>query len=388
MNKSTESGQSTNRILPGVQCFSWNANGSLMAVCPTNNEIWIFETAGSPDISKWTRVNVLKEHFNVISSLDWHPVTNLLLSASTDRGVIVWEQGKSDKKNEFHPQMGMIKESKSNLDAKWNMRGDKFCVGASSGNVFVGTFSKENNFWVAHPVSKKPLHKASVVQVVFDSLSSRVVASCSLDGTCQITSCFEEELDKSSTSGPFGSVSSYGDTLLSVSCNGWINFVSFSPNCNTICYGTHDCELNFADVSDVATSAGKSKPKADKLMLKGNPLLSGIFISDDKIVGTGFDKVPYLFKKTGSEWKMDKILDEGISKTRKAKITGNSFLDKKVYFNSDIKLSSTVEMKESDTKHANYINCLQVFAQSEGKPLILSTSDVNGYLNWWDVQAL
>ena len=82
----------------------------MVAVCPNNNEIWIFETTSSPDISKWTKVANLKEHFNIISSLDWHPTTNLLLSASTDRGVIVWEQGKNDEKHDFQPQMGMIKE--------------------------------------------------------------------------------------------------------------------------------------------------------------------------------------------------------------------------------------------------------------------------------------
>lgn len=47
--------------------------------------------------------------------------------------------------------------------------------------------------------------------------------------------------------------------------------------------------------------------------------------------------------------------------TRAAKITGNSFMDKRVYFNSDIKLSSAVELKETDTQHVNYINCLRVF---------------------------
>lgn len=371
-----------------MQCFTWNANGSLAAVCPTNNEIWIFETAGSPDISKWTKVCVLKEHFNVISSLNWHPKTNLLLSASTDRGAIVWEQGTGDKKYEFMPQMGMIKEQKANLDAAWNGRGDKFVIGSSSGYVYVGTYSKANNFWVAHPVSKKPQHKASVVSVKFDPGCSRVVASASLDGTVQITSCFSEDLDKDSTSGPFGMVSSYGDVLVTIPSNAWINFVAFSPNSSIIAYGTHDSELNFANVAEVGSSNGKSKVKPEKLMLKGNPLLSGMFISDDKFVGAGFDKVPYLYQGAGKNWKQVKVLDSGIDKVRKAKITGNSFLDKRVYFNADIKLSSEVEMKETDTMHANYINCMQTFASDGTKPLILSTSDVNGYLNWWDVQNL
>jgi WD40 repeat protein len=73
----------------------------MVAICPTNNEIWIFEANNQEDISKWTKVAVLKEHFNVISSLDWHPKTNLLMSASTDRGVIVWAPGAV--KGEFSP---------------------------------------------------------------------------------------------------------------------------------------------------------------------------------------------------------------------------------------------------------------------------------------------
>lgn len=183
-------------------------------------------------------------------------------------------------------------------------------------------------------------------------------------------------------------VTSFGETLMSVSCNGWINFVAFSPSCNTICYGTQDCELNFADVKDVGQSAGKSKVKAEKLMLRTNPLLNGIFLSDTKFMGCGFDKVPYIYTNSGNEWKQTACLDDGISKARSTKITGNSFLDKRVYFNADIKLSSAVEMKETDTKHANYINCLKTFARNGDTPLIMSTSDVNGYLNWWDVQKV
>ena len=128
----------------------------------------------------------------------------------------------------------MVKEMKSNLDCNWNHRGDKFCIGSGSGNVYLGTFFAENNFWVAHPLKKKALHKSSVVCVRFDPLSGRVIASASLDGTVQITSAYKEELDTDSA-GPFGQVTSYGDTLLSVSSNGWINHLAFSPSSSTLC---------------------------------------------------------------------------------------------------------------------------------------------------------
>jgi len=89
MNKS--GAPALNRIMPGIQCFAWNGNGSRVAICPTNNEILIFDSANSPDITKWKQIACLKEHFNVISALDWHPKTNLLLSCSVDRGTIIWE---------------------------------------------------------------------------------------------------------------------------------------------------------------------------------------------------------------------------------------------------------------------------------------------------------
>lgn len=64
--------------------------------------------------------------------------------------------------------MGMIKEKTANLDANWNSRGDKFCVGSSSGFIYGGKYSSANNFWVAHSYTKKPAHKASVVSVMYD----------------------------------------------------------------------------------------------------------------------------------------------------------------------------------------------------------------------------
>ena len=110
-----------------------------------------------------------------------------------------------------------------------------------------------------------------------------------------------------------------------------------------------------------------------------------MFIAEDKCVATGFDKVPFMYVKKGDKWEMSSSLDKGLGNVRKAKIGGNSFKDKKVYFNSDFKLDSKVEMKESDTMHVNYINCLQVFSRDGDTPKALCSSDINGVLNYWDV---
>lgn len=51
----------SNRILPGIQCFAWSPDRSMVAVCPQSKEILIFATNSKPDIKDWRLVEVLKE---------------------------------------------------------------------------------------------------------------------------------------------------------------------------------------------------------------------------------------------------------------------------------------------------------------------------------------
>ncbi len=80
------------------------------------------------------------------------------------------------------------------------------------------------------------------MSVRFDPLSSRVVASASIDGTVCISSAFDPDLDSNSTSGPFGSVTTNykesQETIFKFRCSEWVNSVSFSPSGNTICYAS------------------------------------------------------------------------------------------------------------------------------------------------------
>ena len=139
------------------------------------------------------------------------------------------------------PNLCAIKELKSNLFASWNSRGDKFCVGGSSGHVFVGTYNTTLNFWVAlsqteEPPLGKPLHKASVLCVRFDPGSGRVVASASADGSVIITSAYREEIDVGGT-GPFAGVTSDpGTVLCRMRTNCWNNTLAFSPSGSTLAF--------------------------------------------------------------------------------------------------------------------------------------------------------
>jgi len=198
--------------------------------------------------------------------------------------------------------------------------------------------------WVAHPISKKNPHKATVLCCRYDPPAGKVVASAGLDGNCVITSnvC---KLDENETAGPFGSVTEHGQKLMEFHCNGWINYVAFSPAAATVCFVSHDCELNFAD-----TSQGKDSTEKSKLFHGGNPHVNCIFVNEDTLVACGYDKAPFVYKRAGGVWTEEKCLDAGIKSTRAPK-KGIGMGDKRVYFNPDIKLPTDVEMPETATKH-------------------------------------
>lgn len=131
----------------------------------------------------------------------------------------------------------------------------------------------------------------------------------------------------------------------------------------------------------------RSKPTGEKVQYMGSPVLTGCFISEEKYVGSGYDKTPVLFAQADSKWKFEKFLDDGITKKRPSKIGKDAFGGKTVFF-QDMKLEDDVEVSDKDTKHANYINCQKPFSVDGANVKLISTSDPNGSIYFWDVSGL
>lgn len=58
-----------------------------------------------------------------------------------------------------------------------------------------------------------------------------------------------------------------------------------------------------------------------------------------------------------------------------------------VFFDAQ-KLDDAIVSSAKDTKHQNYINCCQPYAVASGKVKVFSTSDPNGFINYWDCSSL
>lgn len=78
------------------------------------------------------------------------------------------------------------------------------------------------------------------------------------------------------------------------------------------------------------------------------------------------------------------MLDDGFSRHKQSKIGKDAFGGKSAFFDGN-KLENDVEVTEKDTKHMNYVNCQKPFITEGSKVQIISTSDPNGYIHFWDV---
>jgi len=133
------------------------------------------------------------------------------------------------------PELCNIKELKANTDAVWSPNGQKFAVGAASGNVFVGWYNRDVGLWIANPLSDKAAHDSPVTNVRFDPISGKCLVSCSTDGK---VICFSHvcEVDNIND-GPFGGLQK-DDKLFQFKCTEWVNTVAFSPSGSEIAFAS------------------------------------------------------------------------------------------------------------------------------------------------------
>ena len=87
---------------------------------------------------------LINKHLVYVSAVDWHPITDKIVSVSHDKSIFIWTYDTSS--NKWVEETVNFNQSKAILDVKWNVRGDKF-VCSTSITAGVGYFSKENNWW-------------------------------------------------------------------------------------------------------------------------------------------------------------------------------------------------------------------------------------------------
>eukprot|EP01138_Halocafeteria_seosinensis_P003360 gb/GECG01003436.1/.p1 GENE.gb/GECG01003436.1/~~gb/GECG01003436.1/.p1 ORF type:complete len:280 (+),score=19.69 gb/GECG01003436.1/:1-840(+) len=226
------------RFAGTISAHAWNADRSMLALCPNSPEIWVYGNCHDPDPKNWELKCTLKQHDLVVSSIDWCPVTDKIASCSHDRNAFVWTYEKET--DTWQPTLVVLRINRAATAIEWSPDGSKFAVASGAKTVAVCYYDATNNWWVAQSIKK---HKSTVTAVSWHP-NSQLIATCSCDGRIRVFSAFLEENEDEPQDGPFGPQSTFGDLLMQFEdSRSWINDLAFSFDGKQVAFVTHGSEI-------------------------------------------------------------------------------------------------------------------------------------------------
>ena len=334
----------------GIVSHSWNGDRTQVAVATNSNLIEIYQVRGE----SWEKKHTLKEHHQLVSSIDWHRSTNRIISCSHDRSVVVWELSGAWK-----PALVSFYQTRGVLDVSWSTQGDKFVAGTGSKNIGVGFWDDGISMWNTRRI--KSFH-SSVTCVRFDT-TGLVIAAGSTDGTCKVISTYLDNVDSSPVPGHrFSGIRTFGDVMYVIETKAWVNSLAWSEDSNWISLVTHDNKVWFSDFQN-----------DQKLEVLAKPLMSLAFVSDRKVVAGGFDCKVYAFDLAGNSWN-----SAGEIRAGEEEKSGSSVQNRVKMFAKGFDGKKDREVMTS--RHKNTVSCIR---KVDGNRF--SSSDVTGNLFVWKI---
>jgi len=274
-----------------VSCHAWTKYGGkdLLALCPGTSDIYVYEVGADhklPETPKW----ILQEHTQLVTGIDWNPQPEplRLVSCSQDRNAFVWTY--IPDKDTWHKELAVLRLERAATHCRWNHKGDKFAVTCGAKNVRVCEFQQENNWWMSQNFDTA----RTSLTVEFFPDDDRLLTS-STDRHCREVTTSEDNAKVVNKKGK----KEFEFVLNQWSSQGWNNASAISPSGEIIAFASQDSFIRFIKVSDPESK----ETGVMKININGLPLLSLAFLTENTLVGAGFDCFPRLFHFNGTEWK-------------------------------------------------------------------------------------
>lgn len=366
----------THQLASCITCHVWNSDLSMVAVCPNSNEVHIYKASPAVD-SVWERVYVLQKHDQLISGIDWGPISNRLVTASHDRNSYVW----SLEGNSWNPTLVILRLNRAATSVKWSPKENKFAVGSGARSVCICYYETENNWWVSKIIRKK--HSSTVTSVAWHP-NNVLLATTSTDCKCRVFSAYIKGVDsRGDANTSFGEIK-FGEQLVELNLGfSWTFGVKWSPSGNAFSYVGHDSTICFAKNVGRTTSS-------QIINLHGLPLRDVLFLSENRLVAGGFDCNPMLFvaDKKGT-WRFLRYLDEQKLTTRDNKV-GSQFSEAFGKFYGQAKHGTALDAVEpSKISGVSHENCItSISPVPAGGSEAFSTSGLDGRVVIWDLKNL
>lgn len=273
-----------------VSCHAFSADEQLLALCPNNEEIQIFEPGIAEGAGELRLTHVLSKHTQRVTGLAWS-CDGRLVSVCEDRTAVVWERDLDRGGGAWRSVLVELRAPRAALCVAWSPNGARFAVGLASKDVALCHFEGAVNCWVAKKIGRA---RAAVGAVAWHP-TSQFLATGSTDRRCSVYDVNE------AGDAPFGAAQ------LTEDAGAWVNAVAFSPSGRVLAFAPQDSSVHFKDL-------GRGR-EAQVVAARWRqlPFLQVCFVSDERtLVACGFDCIPVLFRlQAEGRWMAVGSLDAG-----------------------------------------------------------------------------
>lgn len=372
-----------------VTCHAFNADRSQVAVSLNSNDVQILTKKGKD----WVATDVLKEHDKTVTSIDWAPNSNRIVTSSQDRNAYVWQQASDGV---WKPTLVLLRINRAATFVRWSPNEDKFAVASGARAIAICSFDPENNWWVSK-LLKKPI-RSTVLSLDWHP-NNVLLAAGSADMKARVFSAYIKEVDERPAPTVWGSKLPFNTICgeYSSPSGGWVHSVGFSPSGDALAFTSHDSSL---------TVVYPSLPATFSVRLPSLPLVTLAWTTESTIVAAGHDCQPLLFtgspdSSSSQPWALTGSLDSAssASSSKLAKASPVGRLNNaafQTFKNADSRGvggsggaggGKSEEGTELATVHQNTITSVRAYSGGVGEVGEVSTTGVDGKLVIWGVDA-
>ncbi|KAK7694002.1 hypothetical protein QCA50_003578 [Cerrena zonata] len=391
-----------------VTSHAFNADRSQVAVSLNSNDVTIFHRQGA----EWAAGETLAEHDKLITSIDWAPNTNRIVTSAQDRNAYVWNPtvDPTTGQTSWKPTLVLLRINRAATFVRWSPNEDKFAVASGARAIAICSFDPEGDWWVSR-LLKKPI-RSTVLSLDWHP-NNVLLAAGSADMKARVLSAYIKDVDKRPSPTVWGEKLPFNTICAEYASHagGWVHSVAFSPSGDALAFASHDSSISIAYPQHGPTAVHTIK-------LSVLPLVTLIWTREDEMIAAGHDCEPFVFRGGEQGWELAGSLDDhkhsGLSGSGAGKGVGSGVSPVgrlnsaafNTFRNADTRGLSSMPgspvspsggstlggsgsgESELFTVHQNTITEVRLYEGQIGAVNKVSTSGVDGKLVVWDVASV
>lgn len=350
-----------------INAHAFNMMKNQVALSLNKNDVEIYEKRDTIFELKDT----LTGHDKLVTSLDWAPRTNRIVTCSQDRNAYVWNLSEDGY---WKRTLVLLRISRAATYVRWSPNEDKFAVASGARVISVCYFEKQNDWWISKHI-KRPI-RSTVLSVDWHP-ANVLLAAGSTDMKARVFSAYIKDIDQKPEPTVWGSRLPFNTVCgeFSSVSGGWVYQAKFSPSGNALAFTAHSSSITI-----VYPSGNESPPVIFTINISQLPFITLVWINESEIIFAGYSCRLALFQGNINGWKFIKEIDNCRLKSDVNDSDDYTFSILKKSFR-DMDLKGNVEDTTMPTIHQNTITQLAFYKNKTST--FLSSSGIDGKLVIW-----